>query len=94
MSEYLKFAYELADASGKVIRKYFRSKMTVEDKEDDSPVTVADRMAETVMRKMISIKFPDHVVLGEEHGYQPTGSRWKWGSWIQLTGHVASFQEC
>ncbi|HIN00628.1 MAG TPA: histidinol-phosphatase, partial [Deltaproteobacteria bacterium] len=30
MSEYLKFAHELADASGKVIRKYFRSKMTVE----------------------------------------------------------------
>jgi len=42
MSEYVKFAHELADASGKVIRKYFRSKMTVKDKPDDSPVTVAD----------------------------------------------------
>ena len=45
MSEYLKFAYELADASGKVIRKDFRSKMTDEDKKDNSPVTVADRLA-------------------------------------------------
>ena len=78
MSEYLKFANELADASGKVIRKYFRSKMTVEDKADESPVTVADRLAETVIREMISKKFPDHDVLGEEHGYQQTGSRWKW----------------
>ena len=78
MSEYLKFAHELADASGKVIRKYFRTKMTVEDKADDSPVTVADRLTETIMREMISKKFPDHDILGEEHGYQPTGSRWKW----------------
>jgi len=59
MSEYLKFAHELADASGKVIRKYFRSKMTVENKADDSPVTVADRLTETIMREMISKKFLD-----------------------------------
>ena len=78
MSEYVKFAHELADASGKVIRKYFRSKMTVEDKADDSPVTIADRLTETVLRKMISEKYPDHDILGEEHGYEPTGSRWKW----------------
>ena len=78
MSEYLKFAHELADASGKIIRKYFRSKMSVEDKADDSPVTVADRLTETIMREMISKKFPDHDILGEEHGYQPKGSKWKW----------------
>jgi len=78
MSEFVKFAHELADASGKVIRKYFRTKMTVEDKADDSPVTVADRQTETVMRKMISEEYPDHDILGEEHGYEPTGSRWKW----------------
>lgn len=78
MSEFVNFAHELADASGKVIRKYFRTKMTVEDKADDSPVTVADRQTETVMRKMISEEYPDHDILGEEHGYEPTGSRWKW----------------
>ena len=78
MSEFLQFANELADASGIVIQKYFRSKMKVEDKEDDSPVTIADREAETVLRDMISAKFPDHDILGEEHGYEATGSRWKW----------------
>ena len=78
MSEFSQFAHELADASGKVIRKYYRSKMTVEDKADDSPVTIADRQTETVMRDMISAKYPDHDILGEEHGYVPTGSRWKW----------------
>ena len=78
MSDYLKFANELADASGKVIRKYFRTKMTVEDKADESPVTVADRQTETVMREMISAKYPEHDILGEEHGYVSTGSKWKW----------------
>jgi len=78
MSEFVQFANELADESGKVIRKYFRSKMTIEDKEDESPVTIADRQTETVMREMISAKYPDHDILGEEHGYVPTGSRWKW----------------
>ena len=78
MSEYSQFAHELADASGEVIRKYYRSKMTVEDKVDDSPVTIADRQTETVMRDMISAKYPDHDILGEEHGYVPTGSKWKW----------------
>jgi len=27
---------------------------------------------------MISAKYPDHDILGEEHGYVPKGSRWKW----------------
>jgi inositol-phosphate phosphatase/L-galactose 1-phosphate phosphatase/histidinol-phosphatase len=78
MSEFVQFAHELADASGKVIRKYYRSKMTVEDKADDSPVTIADRQTETVLRNMISAKYPEHDILGEEHGYEPTGSSWKW----------------
>ena len=78
MSEFIQFAHELADASGKVIRKHYRSKMTVEDKADDSPVTIADRHTETVMRDMILAKYPSHDILGEEHGYEPTGSRWKW----------------
>ena len=78
MSEFSQFVHELADASGKVIRKYYRSKMTVEDKADDSPVTIADRKTEAVLRDMILAKYPDHDILGEEHGYVPTGSRWKW----------------
>ncbi len=78
MSDFVQFAHELADASGNVIRKYFRADFTVEDKPDSSPVTVADRLAETVLREMITEKYPEHDILGEEHGYQNTGSRWKW----------------
>ena len=78
MSEFEQFALDLADASGSVIRKYFRANLTVEDKPDNSPVTVADRLAETVIREMINEKYPAHDILGEEHGFQNTGSRWKW----------------
>ena len=44
MSEFEQFALDLADASGSLIRKYFRADLNVEDKADNSPVTVADRL--------------------------------------------------
>ena len=64
MSEFEQFALDLADASGSLIRKYFRADLNVEDKEDNSPVTVADRLAETVIREMINDKYPTHDILG------------------------------
>tara|TARA_B100000945_G_scaffold289219_1_gene262125 strand:- start:1934 stop:2722 length:789 start_codon:yes stop_codon:yes gene_type:complete len=78
MSEFEQFALDLADASGSVIRKYFRKDLNFEDKLDNSPVTVADRLAETVIRNMINEKYPSHDILGEELGFQNTGSKWKW----------------
>ncbi|WP_135078370.1 histidinol-phosphatase [Terasakiella sp. SH-1] len=62
------FAKHLADISCEVIRPYFRSNVGVIDKADDSPVTVADRNAEEVMRKAIEEKYPTHAIFGEEHG--------------------------
>jgi len=78
MSEFEQFALDLADASGSVIRKYFRAELNVEDKPDNSPVTVADRLTESVIRQMINDKYPSHDILGEEYGFQNSGSRWKW----------------
>ena len=78
MSKFEKFALDLADASGSLIQKYFRADLDFEDKPDNSPVTVADRLAETVIREIINEKYPSHDILGEEHGFQNTGSRWKW----------------
>jgi inositol-phosphate phosphatase / L-galactose 1-phosphate phosphatase / histidinol-phosphatase len=62
------FAQELADAAGAVVRRYFRRSLAVTDKSDASPVTIADREAEAVMRKMIETRFPEHGIFGEEHG--------------------------
>jgi histidinol-phosphatase len=44
------------------------SDLAVERKADSSPVTVADRQVELAIREAISRRFPDHRVVGEEHG--------------------------
>ena len=64
----LSFAQHLADAAGGVIRPYFRKPLTIRDKTDLSPVTVADREAEEAMRGLIERHFPDHGIFGEEFG--------------------------
>ena len=62
------FAHTLADASGEVIRRHFRTPFPVEDKDDASPVTVADRGAERAMRALIADRYPEHGIVGEEFG--------------------------
>ena len=64
----LAFAERLADAAGAVITPYFRSTITVDQKVDDTPVTIADREAEQAMRALIEATFPDHGIEGEEFG--------------------------
>nr|WP_243403563.1 inositol monophosphatase family protein [Shimia abyssi] len=60
-------ATELATAAA---RKYFRGRLGVEFKADESPVTQADRGVETVVRDYLSAQFPDHGIFGEEHGIE------------------------
>jgi inositol-phosphate phosphatase/L-galactose 1-phosphate phosphatase/histidinol-phosphatase len=62
------FANELGDAAGEIVRRYFRRGVAVDDKADMSPVTIADREAEAALRVLIETRFPDHGMLGEEHG--------------------------
>ncbi|TYJ44325.1 hypothetical protein E1A91_A03G215900v1 [Gossypium mustelinum] len=61
---------KLADAAGEVIRGYFRKKFEILDKEDLSPVTIADQAAEESMVSIILENFPSHAVYGEEKGWR------------------------
>ncbi|KAI8533030.1 hypothetical protein RHMOL_Rhmol11G0264500 [Rhododendron molle] len=61
---------ELADAAGEVIRKYFRKSFDILDKDDLSPVTIADRAAEDSMVSIIEENFPSHAIFGEENGWR------------------------
>ncbi|KAL8195349.1 hypothetical protein R6Q57_025752 [Mikania cordata] len=63
-------ADKLADAAGDVIRKYFRKRFDIVDKEDLSPVTIADRAAEEAMISIIRENLPSHAIYGEENGWQ------------------------
>lgn len=79
LAPYRVFAQELAHASAKVIAPYFGNPATrVDFKADASPVTAADRNAEAAMREMIAQRFPDHGIIGEEHGTQNADAEWVW----------------
>ena len=65
---FLPLALSLADAAGAAIRPYFRIPLAVDEKPDLTPVTVADRAAEKVMRELIEARFPYHGIIGEEFG--------------------------
>jgi inositol-phosphate phosphatase / L-galactose 1-phosphate phosphatase / histidinol-phosphatase len=68
LDAFLDLALALADAAGAAIRPHFRQPLQVDDKEDLTPVTAADRAAEATMRRLIEARFPDHGILGEEYG--------------------------
>src|SRR5262249_51487674 len=65
-AEFVALAERLADASGKIIRHYFRSGVEVIAKADASPVTIADREAEQALRRMAALAYPMHGLIGEE----------------------------
>jgi len=69
LAPYRAFMLELARRSGEFIRPLFgRAGLAVETKADQTPVTLADRGAEKLMRAQIAKKFPAHGIIGEELG--------------------------
>lgn len=84
---------EAAEAARQIAMDYFRSPLRVEDKEDSSPVTVADRSIERFLRDRITERFPDHGIFGEEEAPVNLGSAHLWvvdpidGTKSFVTGH-------
>lgn len=72
------FAEELAMLSGKLIKQYWRTDVKIENKADESPVTIADKKAEELMRELIMKRYPEHGILGEEFGEHNSESEYKW----------------
>ncbi|HEV8016026.1 MAG TPA: histidinol-phosphatase [Stellaceae bacterium] len=75
---HLALAETLADAAGEIIRGYFRKNIGVEQKSDRTPVTIADRGAEKIMRRLIEIAFPLDGIVGEEFGAQRADADYVW----------------
>ena len=78
IKEFKLFAKHLAEISGEIIKNYFRKQIKVDSKSDDSPVTIADKKAEEIMREEIIKQFPEHGILGEEFGEHSSSSEYKW----------------
>ena len=66
LKDYMAFATETVYEAGRLTLGYFQAGVRPEFKEDDSPVTVADRKAEELIRQRIEAKFPSHEIYGEE----------------------------
>jgi len=79
MQNRLEYAVAIAREAGELTLEYFNNtSLVVERKSDRTPVTVADRGAEQLLRKRIAEKFPDDAILGEEFPEKQGESGFRW----------------
>jgi fructose-1,6-bisphosphatase/inositol monophosphatase family enzyme len=66
-------------AAEPILRHYRADDFGLRAKADGSPVTLADREAEAVIRtRLASVPGARIDILGEEEGFTGTGTRWRW----------------
>ncbi|MFZ0548227.1 MAG: inositol monophosphatase family protein [Candidatus Promineifilaceae bacterium] len=80
LQHYLEFATETAWQAGRLTLGYFQTGIRPDFKSDETPVTVADREAERLIRGRIEKAFPSHAIVGEEFGSAETdeGASHRW----------------
>ncbi|HOJ37529.1 MAG TPA: inositol monophosphatase family protein [Ignavibacteriales bacterium] len=78
MKEIKEFIELLAKESGNIIKKYYRTNVSIETKSDASPVTIADKETEEKIRELIMKHFPEHGILGEEFEEHNPNAEYKW----------------
>ena len=78
MQEFKALANRLADEAGEIIRKFYRRPFDIEAKEDETPVTIADRMVEKCLREIIEKERPKDGISGEEFGSKESMSGLVW----------------
>ncbi len=62
----IEFAKNMATVAGEIMKKYYRIDQGVEIKDDNTPVTIADKEINDLLIESVKKEFPDHGVLGEE----------------------------
>lgn len=68
----LQFAKSLALEAGEIMRRYFRSsELAIIQKQDLTPLTVADTQINELVIERVKSEFPSYGVLGEEASYEP-----------------------
>ena len=79
IAERYDFAKTICRQAGELTLDWFqKSNLAVDKKDDRSPVTAADRAAETFLREQISQQFPDDGIVGEEFGVHETDNNVRW----------------
>lgn len=75
---YITLANQLADMARPIANRYFRQPIDILDKQDESPVTIADQEIEATIREYIHATAPEHGIYGEEYGHQDIDAEWVW----------------
>lgn len=70
--------HEAARVAGDVAMRHYQTALAIESKSDGSPVTIADREAETAVREWVTRRFPDDGIEGEELGVLRPDARRRW----------------
>lgn len=78
MSKFLEAALSITEQASAIPRSYFRMNVSIDQKQDESPVTIADRETEAFIREHLSKEFPDHGIFGEEFGRTSAQSEYEW----------------
>lgn len=80
MQQRLEYARNIAYQAGELTLRYFNrsEKLAVEKKTDESPVTIADRETEQLLRQKIIERFPDDSIFGEEFPSTEGKSGFRW----------------
>ncbi|MFN8411901.1 MAG: inositol monophosphatase family protein [Anaerolineales bacterium] len=78
LQPYLDFATSLAYHAGKITLRYFNTGIRPDFKENNDPVTIADKEAEAFVRSEIERVYPDHDIVGEEYGESSNGRSFRW----------------
>lgn len=71
-------AVSIAKEAGVIMLKYFDIDQQIEIKEDNSPVTIADKTINSMAIERLSKDFPDDGVIGEEESTTDYGNGRKW----------------
>ena len=86
-------ALRIAELAATAALGFFRDRLEIEFKEDESPVTHADKAVEIAVRRYINTHFPGAGIFGEEHGFEGEASESVWivdpidGTRSFLSGH-------
>ena len=68
LEPYYDFLIETAFLAGRLAMGHYQIGIKSETKSDGSPVTMADKKAEELIRQRVESRFPKHAIVGEEFG--------------------------
>ncbi len=78
----LQYSLEVARRAARLaadeIMRFYKGEFEIEIKSDDTPVTIADRNAEDIIRGTLLGAFPDHGFYGEESGKSQADADFLW----------------